>query len=93
MWLWTKFLNLIEYVERIKQFLGHINLDPCSNEYSVVKADVEYRLPKDGLLESWDFPTIYVNPPYGREKNGTSIKHWLQRCSLANLDHGSQVIA
>jgi hypothetical protein len=22
----------------------------------------------DGLLEEWDYPTVYVNPPYGNDK-------------------------
>jgi hypothetical protein len=44
-----------------------IALDPCSNPDSLVKATTEYRLPeRNGLHESWGFPTIYVNPPFGR---------------------------
>jgi len=84
------------YVEVITTFFGgEIDLDPCSNEYSVVNAKVEYRLPKkDGLFESWKFKTIYVNPPYGadRERN-TTIKHWLNRCAEANNTYQSEVIA
>lgn len=55
---------------------GSINLDPCSNEYSVVNAETEYRLPEhDGLKESWNYPNIFVNPPYGIDKErGTTIK-------------------
>lgn len=47
-------------------FLG-IALDPCSNDTSLVNAITSYKLPlNDGLIDSWDFPTIFVNPPYGR---------------------------
>jgi hypothetical protein len=76
-------------------FGGHIDLDPCSNESSIVKARVEYRLPKrDGLKETWNFPTIYVNPPYGLDKErGTSIKKWLCRCAMANQQHQAEVLA
>ena len=84
------------YVEAVRDFFGgHIDLDPCSNEYSIVHAAVEYRLPKhDGLSESWDFPTIYVNPPYGIDKDrGTSIKSWLCRCAGANQEHRSEILA
>jgi hypothetical protein len=66
-----------KYVEAVKAvFGGHIDLDPCSNEHSLVKARVEYALPRvDGLHASWDFPTIYVNPPYGNDpQHGTTIK-------------------
>jgi len=85
-----------KYIEAVKEaFNGKIKLDPCSNKYSIVNADVEYLLPeKDGLKESWDFKTIYVNPPYGIDKERkTSIKNWLEKCAQAHEKHGSEVIA
>ena len=84
------------YVDAINQFFGgQVDLDPCSNLFSIVKAAVAYQLPKnDGLRDSWNFPTIYVNPPYGIDKvRGTSIKKWLRRCDLANSEHGSEILA
>lgn len=85
-----------KYVRAVREFFGgHISLDPCSNEYSIVDAETEYRLPRqDGLMESWDFPTIYVNPPYGIDKErGTSIKKWLFRCANAHKEFKSEVLA
>lgn len=84
-----------KYVQAVKEVLGRIVLDPCSNSYSIVHAEVEYKLPqKDGLKETWNYPTIYVNPPYGTDKNrGTSIKHWLAKCADANQMYKSEVIA
>ncbi len=85
-----------KYVNSVKEvFDGKITLDPCSSKYSIVNAEVEYLLPKnDGLKDSWNYPTIYVNPPYGISKsNKTSIKHWLNRCAMAHIEHGSEVIA
>ena len=85
-----------KYVNAVKRFWnGRISLDPCSNKYSMVKADVEYCLPeKDGLSEPWDMPTIYVNPPYGADRErGTTIKDWLAKCAEANEKHGAEVIA
>lgn len=85
-----------KYVDAITEFFGGtIHLDPCSNRYSIVNAKVEYSLPKhDGLRESWDYPTIYVNPPYGIDhKHGTAIRDWLRRCEEAHRLHGSEVIA
>lgn len=85
-----------KYVDAIKKFFGGtISLDPCSNEYSIVKATVEYILPvKNGLDNTWNFPTIYVNPPYGSNKiSKTSIKDWLKRCYLASINYKSEVIA
>jgi hypothetical protein len=85
-----------KYVKAVREFFGGlIALDPCSNVYSIVKAETEYMLPaKDGLRESWNFPTVYVNPPYGIDKErGTSIKNWLRRCEEANRLYSAEVIA
>lgn len=85
-----------KYIEAVKEvFNGIISLDPCSSEYSLVNAKIEYLLPdNDGLKDSWDFPTIYVNPPYGlNKKNGTTIRHWLARCARAHELYQSEVLA
>ena len=85
-----------KYVRAVREvFGGAIALDPCSNRYSVVKAEVEYQLPEhDGLRCSWDYPTIYVNPPYGADRQRrTTIKNWLRRCVLARDEHSSEVLA
>jgi hypothetical protein len=85
-----------KYVNAVREvFGGQIDLDPCSNHYSIVNAKTEYMLPKhDGLKESWNYPTIYVNPPYGIDKeHGKSIKDWLYRCASAHKQHGSEVLA
>jgi hypothetical protein len=85
-----------KYVDSVRQcFGGRIALDPCSNEYSIVHATVEYMLPEtDGLHANWDYPTIYVNPPYGLDKHrGTSIKMWLRKCAAAHKEFGSEVLA
>ncbi|GMU85740.1 MAG: hypothetical protein AMXMBFR48_09820 [Ignavibacteriales bacterium] len=86
----------LKYVNAVRDvFGGCIDLDPCSNQYSIVNARVEFKLPKhDGLKEIWNYPTIYVNPPYGTDKErGTTIKNWLAKCANAYDDFGSEVIA
>jgi len=85
-----------KYVDAVRKvFGGKISLDPCSNEWSIVHAETEYCLPeKDGLKESWNYPTIYVNPPYGSDKeNRTTIKHWLYKCAHAHKNYRSEVLA
>lgn len=85
-----------KYIDAVKDFFGgDIDLDPCSNEFSIVKAIKEYRLPThDGLRESWNFRRVYVNPPYGSDKErGTRIKDWLYRCAEAHKSFGSEVLA
>lgn len=85
-----------KYVDAVKRvFGGRIALDPCSNQWSIVAAETEYSLPEhNGLRESWDFPTIYVNPPYGADKEReTTIKHWLYKCAHSHKHYGSEVLA
>ena len=85
-----------KYVHAVREvFGGAIALDPCSNRHSVVHAEIEYRLPdEDGLHNTWDFRTVYVNPPYGADRRrGTTIKDWLRRCALAREKHKSEVLA
>lgn len=82
-----------EYVAAVRRVLGTIHLDPCSNAHSVVGAENEITLPADGLAEPWDALTVYVNPPYGRDRErGTTIADWLARCTEA-LAAGSEVLA
>jgi hypothetical protein len=80
----------------IKKFFGgSIALDPCSNVYSLVHADKEFSLPQnDGLKESWNYPTIYMNPPYGSDRErGTTIKNWLAKCAVTHNQYGSEILA
>lgn len=85
-----------KYVDVVKDFFGGtIDLDPCSNNDSIVGATEGYALPQqDGLRESWKFKRIYVNPPYGIDKTrGTSIRDWIERCCESNAKYGSEVLA
>ena len=85
-----------KYVDAVRQVFGRqIDLDPCSSVHSIVGARVEYLLPdSDGLRKSWNFPTVYVNPPYGVDRvRRTSIKHWLARCAEAHQVYSSEIIA
>jgi hypothetical protein len=84
------------YVKVIKRFFGgSIALDPCSNEYSIVHAETEFMLPQnDGLREDWNYPTVYMNPPYGADRErGTTIKNWLAKCALTHQKYGSEILA
>jgi hypothetical protein len=85
-----------KYVSAVKEmFYGTIDLDPCSNEFSIVHAQTEYLYPdKDGLVENWNFKTIYMNPPYGRDsEKKTTIKHWLAKCVQAHEMFDSEILA
>lgn len=85
-----------KYVQAIRHFFGGvIDLDPCSNQHSIVGATTEYSLPEmDGLGLDWNFDRIFVNPPYGADRERrTTIKNWLFRCNEAHVKHGSEVLA
>lgn len=85
-----------KYVKAIKKNFGDkISLDPCSNKYSIVNAETEFMLPEtDGLKQEWDYPTIYINPPYGADrKRGTTIKNWLAKCALSHNKYNSEILA
>lgn len=85
-----------KYAGAIAEFFGGaVDLDPCGARGSLICAKNHYLLPdQDGLRESWDFPTIFVNPPYGADRRrGTTIRDWLRRCAAASDSHRSEVIA
>lgn len=85
-----------KYVKLINKFFNYnIELDPCSNEESIVNANTKFIYPfKNGLLEEWNYHNIYVNPPYGRCKDtNTSIKHWFKKCYESNNIYKSEIIA
>lgn len=86
----------LKYIKAIKKFFGgSIALDPCSNQYSIVGAETEFMLPQnDGLREEWNYPTIYMNPPYGADRErGTTIKNWLVKCAVTHQKYGSEILA
>ena len=85
-----------KYVEAVKKvFGGEINLDPCSNKWSVVGAKTTFSLPdQDGLSQEWNYKTVYVNPPYGADRiRKTTIKNWLYKCAHAKTHHCAEVLA
>lgn len=86
----------LKYVQAVRDFFdGVVDLDPCSNRFSLVNANVEYSLPgSDGLAEPWNARTVYVNPPYGRDRSrNTGIRDWLRKCSEAPKLFNAEVLA
>lgn len=67
-------------LQPLRDHLGPILLDPCSNDKSIVRAVTEWTGPAaggvDGLARGWQFNgLVYVNPPYGRK-----IVPWVKKC-------------
>ena len=52
-------------IERVRQTLGRIELDPmsCEEANEVVKASAFFTKQDDGLSKRWRARTVYLNPP------------------------------
>ena len=70
-----------KYVSAVCDFFcGAIDLDPCSSTHSIVGARVEFQLPQtDGLATSWDYKNVFVNPPYGADRERRDHNQGLAR--------------
>lgn len=59
-------------------FGGEIDLDPCSGEGSIVKANHTYNEATDGLAQDWsEYKSIFANPPYSRP----NLANWSAKCA------------
>lgn len=59
-----------------------IDLDPCTNDGSLVPAAKTYTKAEDGLTRPWA-GRVFVNPPYGR-----GVLAWLERAHLTAQEGG-----
>jgi hypothetical protein len=62
-------------LEPVRELLGGIGLDPCTEPDNPTRADKWYSLPFDGCAMPWDAPTVWCNPPYGEARD-----RWVDRC-------------
>lgn len=62
-------------LEPIRELLGGIGLDPCTEPDNPTGATKFYHLPMDGCSLPWDAPTVFCNPPYGEARD-----RWVRRC-------------
>ncbi len=73
-------------LEPVREALGGIGLDPCTEPDNPTRASKFYTPPTDGASEPWDAASIFVNPPYGKAR-----ERWCERCIEA-ADALSRVI-
>jgi hypothetical protein len=79
---WTTSEREVALIKQV--FGGHIDLDPCSNEQSIVGARRSYTLPEtNGLKEAWDAESVFFNPPFGRSYLHPSCN---SLCSVERLE-------
>ena len=62
-------------LEPIRDLLGGIGLDPCTEPDNPTGAELFYHLPQDGCALPWDADSVFCNPPYGEARN-----RWVERC-------------
>ncbi|GIV81801.1 MAG: hypothetical protein KatS3mg051_1155 [Anaerolineae bacterium] len=73
-----------EYIEAARTVMGHIDLDPASNEIAnrVVRAESYYTAQTNGLEQPW-FGNIWMNPPFSSDLIGEFVQkfllHWSNR--------------
>lgn len=62
-------------LEPVRQLLGGIGLDPCTEPDNPTQAAMFYHLPQDGASLPWEAATVWCNPPYGEARD-----RWVDRC-------------
>lgn len=62
-------------LEPIRDLLGGIGLDPCTEPDNPTRAEQFYCLPQDGCALPWDAASVFCNPPYGEARN-----RWVEKC-------------
>ena len=64
-------------------------LDPCC-KVATAKCDKFFAIDRgdDGLAESWQGETVFMNPPYGK-----SVSTWMERAYRAAREEGATVVA
>ncbi len=62
-------------LEPIRDLLGGIGLDPCTEPDNPTGAALHYHLPMDGCALPWEAASVFCNPPYGEGKD-----RWAERC-------------
>ena len=62
-------------LEPVRELLGGIELDPCTEPDNPTGATQFYCLPQDGCILPWDARTVWCNPPYGEARD-----RWVDRC-------------
>lgn len=61
-------------------------LDPCA-EATTAKCDKFYTIHDNGLHQSWEGETVFVNPPYGRH-----LSKWIAKSYLESKKKGTTVV-
>lgn len=64
----------------------HFSLDPCCVT-ETAKCNTYFTPKEDGLKQSWQGHTVFMNPPYGR-----AIGNWLKKAYEESLQQNTKVV-
>lgn len=77
-----------EYVEAARKVLGSIELDPASSDKAqeTVQAERHFTIEDNGLAQSWNAETLYLNPPYSQPEIWDFIDKLVTELVDGNVD-------
>ena len=73
------------FFHRLEDKFGTFTLDPCSTDESA-KCDLYYTQQENGLAQSWEGHSVFMNPPYGRK-----ISSWISKAYEESLKPNTRV--
>ena len=74
-------------LEPVRELLGGIGLDPCTEPDNPTRADAFYFQPLDGCALPWAFArSVFCNPPYGEAR-----ERWIEKC-ISTAAQGVSVV-
>lgn len=76
-----------EYMEHVRAVLGHIDLDPASNEIAnrTVQAGKYFTRSDNGLEQEW-LGTVWLNPPYSQPDISLFADKLVAECESGRVD-------
>lgn len=77
------------YIGFVREVLGAIALDPasCKAANLVIQAEQYYDIQADGLQQSWEASTLFLNPPYCKTGAVSNQELWTRKL-LAEYEAG-----
>jgi site-specific DNA-methyltransferase (adenine-specific) len=81
--LWTTPQSLFDQLNHEFNF----TLDPCCTE-ETHKCKKYYTPKEDGLSQSWEGETVFVNPPYSRKE----MPKWIHKCHDEHKAYGITIV-
>lgn len=74
-----------ELFDRLDEMFG-FTLDPCAAPWNA-KCEKYYTIEDNGLEQSWQGETVFMNPPYGR-----NIADWMEKAYTESKNNDATVV-